>query len=290
MQNIYDDDNSNQLHSSNLSLLIQCVKYARRNIWCDSAKNRCGHVGAASMLNSQRALSISHGSAQTHHTKRSTAFYIFLPLPGIPFSRSLCYTLHREHGECAHILHFLLGRYCTIKKRSSSQVYIYSRARCTTNKMHQYGRSKTTRQTESCARRRLRLVNFPLYMYIYLMLFHRRMQQTASYTHAYITQTWCIFSYSLVWFYLFLSLSRLRAIIKRRWEPRLPCTPHSSRRDVVNQSKVTRSSHVAANRVHACINFIAGSYLFCRANRVIICNSNCTVHIYIWLCAYGSRV
>lgn len=94
----------------------------RRNIRVTSAKNRCGHVGAASMLNSQRALSISHGSAQTHHTKLSTAFYPSQEFPSL-YSYML-HTSHREHGECAHILHFLLGRYCTIKKRLKAGIYI----------------------------------------------------------------------------------------------------------------------------------------------------------------------
>lgn len=110
----------------------------------------------------------------------------------------MLYTLHREHGECAHILHFLLGRYCTIKKRSSSQVYIF--ARCTTNKMHQYGRSKTThtRQTESCARRRLRLVNFPLYMYI---------PDAFSSSHAANRLLYaCIHNTNLVYFFILVSL------------------------------------------------------------------------------------
>jgi len=152
MQYIYDDDNSNQLHSSNLSLLIQCVKYARRNIWCDSAKNRCGHVGAASMLNSQRALSISHGSAQTHHTKRSTAFYIFLPLPGIPFSRSLSYTLCTESTASARTYYtFYLAATVQLKKGARARyIYIFARGvqqtRCTNMAARkQHGRRRAVR-------------------------------------------------------------------------------------------------------------------------------------------------
>lgn len=184
-----------------------CVKFARRKISARVPKIGVATSSAASMLNSQRALSISHGSAQTHHTKLSTAFYI--PTPPRNSLLSLSFTTLRTVSECTHILQFLLGRYCTIKKSSETRLYIRARGvqqtRCT-NMAALSTRKQHSRRRAVCA---------PPSCKLYIPAFSHlsRMQQTAFYTHAYITQTLCIF-FILVSLVLVLPLSAApRAII-----------------------------------------------------------------------------
>lgn len=130
-----------------------CVKFAGRKISAREPKIGVATSSAASMLNSQRALSISHGRAQTHHTKLSTAFYIPTP-PRNSLLSLFYYTSHCERVH-THTLHFLLGRYCTIKKSSERPGYIFARAgvqqtRCT-NMAALSSRKQHSRRRAVCA-------------------------------------------------------------------------------------------------------------------------------------------